>query len=128
MKEYRTIKEIVDQLIACNYSCEGGFLKNNVAFVRLCEIAKLNYQPKFQINEKVYYGEEIYYIRSINAKSNSYPDPEIEYDLSKEWNRSCTTNKSDLQHINENVILTEDEYESNKIEEAKAFLKAKGIL
>lgn len=128
MKECRTIREIVNQLMACDYECEGGFLKDNIAFVRLCEIAELNYQPKFQINEEVYYNGDIYYIRSINAKANSYPYPEVEYDLSKEQNRSCTTNKSDLCQIGENALLTKNEYRLNKIEEAMAFLKTEGIL
>lgn len=33
-----SIKKIVDQLEGCNYECEGGFLKNNVAFIALKEM------------------------------------------------------------------------------------------
>ena len=31
--------EIVEQLKACGYECEGGCLENNVEFIRLEEIA-----------------------------------------------------------------------------------------
>jgi hypothetical protein len=29
------LEEIVEQLESCNYECEGGSLKNNVAFIKL---------------------------------------------------------------------------------------------
>lgn len=35
MDKYDTIQKIVDQLESCNYECEGGYLKNNVAFLSL---------------------------------------------------------------------------------------------
>lgn len=33
------LSEIVEQLKACEFECEGGYLKNNVEFIRLEEIA-----------------------------------------------------------------------------------------
>ncbi len=39
MDKYDTIKKIVDQLELCNYEAEGGFLKNNVAFLSLKRMA-----------------------------------------------------------------------------------------
>lgn len=33
------LKEIVEQLKACNYECEAGPLENNVAFQKLEELA-----------------------------------------------------------------------------------------
>lgn len=33
--EYTTLAQIVEQLEKCEYECEGGYLKNNVAFVAL---------------------------------------------------------------------------------------------
>lgn len=128
MKDYRTIKDIVEQLSMSDYECEGGFLKNNTAFIRLCEIAKFNYQPKFQINEVVYLGDNKYFIRAIRAKSASHPNPEIEYDLSLEWNRPNTNNETNLSSISEEKLLSKVEYKTKKIEEAKALLKAEGLL
>ena len=40
MDKYDTIQKIVDQLEFCNYECEGGFLKMNVAFLALKRMAK----------------------------------------------------------------------------------------
>lgn len=31
-KKYNTISKIIDQLESCNYECQAGFLKDNVAF------------------------------------------------------------------------------------------------
>jgi hypothetical protein len=39
MDKYDTIQKIVEQLEKCNYECEGGFLKNNVAFLALKKMA-----------------------------------------------------------------------------------------
>lgn len=33
--KYDTIQKIVDQLDGCDYECQGGVLKNNVAFIAL---------------------------------------------------------------------------------------------
>ena len=38
------LSEIVEQLKACGFECEGGYLKNNVEFIRLEEIAA-RWQP-----------------------------------------------------------------------------------
>jgi hypothetical protein len=40
MDKYDTLRKIVDQLESCNYECEGGYLKNNVAFLSLKRMAK----------------------------------------------------------------------------------------
>jgi hypothetical protein len=34
------LKEIVEQLKSCGYSCEAGPLENNTAFIQLEELAK----------------------------------------------------------------------------------------
>ena len=38
VEKFDSIKKIVEQLESCNYECEGGFLKNNVAFIALKEM------------------------------------------------------------------------------------------
>jgi len=38
IESYDSIKKIVEQLESCNYECEGGYLKNNVAFLALKEM------------------------------------------------------------------------------------------
>lgn len=38
IESYDSIKKIVKQLESCNYECEGGYLKNNVAFLALKEM------------------------------------------------------------------------------------------
>ena len=40
MDKYDTIKKIVDQLESCNYECDGGYLKNNIAFLALKRMIK----------------------------------------------------------------------------------------
>ena len=40
MDKYDTLQKIIDQLEMSNYECEGGFLKNNVAFEKLKLMAK----------------------------------------------------------------------------------------
>jgi hypothetical protein len=37
--KYDTLKKIVDQIEMSDYECEGGFLKNNVAFIALKRMA-----------------------------------------------------------------------------------------
>lgn len=39
MLEFKTLKEIVEQLKDCGYECEAGPLVNNVAFQKLAELA-----------------------------------------------------------------------------------------
>lgn len=39
-KGYMTLKEIVKQLEWCGYKCEGGPLVNNIAFIKLKEMAE----------------------------------------------------------------------------------------
>lgn len=39
MDKYDTLQKIIEQLEGCNYECEGGFLKNNVAFLALKKMA-----------------------------------------------------------------------------------------
>lgn len=127
MKDYRTIKEIVEQLSKCNYECEGGYLNNNIAFIRLKEISELSYQPKFQVNEPVMYKGVKYYVRAVRSMDCSHPNPELEYDLSIQQNRACTTNKTDLHNIREKDLITCNDFEFNEIENAKRLLISKGI-
>lgn len=46
MKEYKTLKEIVEQLEWCGYECQGGPLVNNIAFIALKEMAKIESEDK----------------------------------------------------------------------------------
>ena len=39
MDKYDTLQKIVEQLEFCNYEAEGGFLKNNIAFLSLKRMA-----------------------------------------------------------------------------------------
>lgn len=39
MSEYKTLRQIVNQLCSCNYTCEAGRLENNLAFIALTEMA-----------------------------------------------------------------------------------------
>jgi hypothetical protein len=41
MDKYDSIQKIVSQLELCEYKCEGGFLKNNIAFLALKRMAKI---------------------------------------------------------------------------------------
>jgi hypothetical protein len=34
------LKEIIEQLESCNYTCEAGPIENNVAFIELKELAE----------------------------------------------------------------------------------------
>lgn len=40
MDKYDTLQKIVEQIEMSDYECEGGFLKNNVAFMKLKLMAK----------------------------------------------------------------------------------------
>jgi hypothetical protein len=40
MDKYDTLQKIVDQLEMSDYECEGGYLKMNVAFMKLKQMAK----------------------------------------------------------------------------------------
>lgn len=103
--KYKTIKEIVDQLKYCKFIDNNGHpLELNTAFCRLKEISELNYQQKFNLNEKVIYKDEEYFIRSIMIVSSSSPYTEVEYDLSKLQNHESTTNKTDISKVNENCL------------------------
>lgn len=126
--KYQTIKEIVNQILSSDYECEGGCLKMNVAFQRLEEISKLNYQPKFHLNEKVVFNKEQYFIRGMITAECSHPNPEIEYILSKEWNHESTTNKTDVTWVNERLIHSMEEWEKIDIEDAIKRLKERGVL
>ena len=42
MANYNTLQECIEQLEMYNYECEGGYLVNNIAFVRLKELAQVN--------------------------------------------------------------------------------------
>jgi hypothetical protein len=39
-KTRQAINKIIEQLESCNYECEGGYLKNNIAFLALKRMAK----------------------------------------------------------------------------------------
>ena len=45
MGKYETLKEIVIQLLSCNYECEGVRIENNAAFIQLVELAENNSNP-----------------------------------------------------------------------------------
>lgn len=40
MDKYDSLQKIVDQLESCNYEAEVGFLVNNIAFMKLKQLAK----------------------------------------------------------------------------------------
>jgi hypothetical protein len=127
MKNYQTIEEIVKQLEFCSYECEGGVLVKNIAFERLKKIANSNYQPKFFINELVYYKDKPYYIHGISVSSQTHPNTECLYELSEEFNRQSTTNKFCFNYIKEAELLTVEAYKANQIAKAKELLKENGI-
>jgi len=41
MAEFKTLKEIVEQLRDCGFECEAGSLEHNVAFRKLAELAEV---------------------------------------------------------------------------------------
>ncbi|MED4828152.1 hypothetical protein [Bacillus atrophaeus] len=53
MAEFKTLKEIVEQLKDCGYECEAGPLVNNVAFQKLAQLAGVAVES----------GEEFYFVR-----------------------------------------------------------------
>jgi len=122
-----TIEQIVEQLTKCDFQCEAGDLANNTAFLRLKEMAKSHYQNKFIINDEVYYQGKKYFIRGYQAVSSSHPKGDIEYNLSKEFNRPCTSNLTECVGINENQLISIFDYEEHEINKAKELLKSKGI-
>ena len=71
-----------------------------------------NYIPKFKINDEVYFEDKKYFVRGMIAKASSHPNPEIEYFLSEKENRICTSNVSDKENINENCLLSLNDYKS----------------
>ena len=40
MDKYDSLQKIVNQLEGCHYECEGGFLINNIAFLKLKQLAE----------------------------------------------------------------------------------------
>lgn len=42
MKNYETLQDCIEQIEMSDYECEGGYLKNNVGFIRLKELAQVN--------------------------------------------------------------------------------------
>ncbi|MGN9867325.1 hypothetical protein [Bacillus swezeyi] len=46
MDDFKTLKEIVEQLKDCGYECEAGPLVNNVAFQKLAELAEVELPEK----------------------------------------------------------------------------------
>lgn len=124
----KTIKEIVEQLAKCNYSDELGHpLENNIAFIRLSQLANINYQPEFGLNEKVIYKDKEMYVFAMRVKSSSQPEPEVEYLLSDKYNRQCTTNEASTDWVHEVCIFSTSENLSKKIEDAKSLLLNNGF-
>jgi hypothetical protein len=91
------------------------------------EIAKLTYQPKFYINEKVIYMDKEYYIRGLRATACSHPEFDVEYELSENYNHASTSNTSSHSGVNERELMSINDYRIQKIEEAKIFLIENGI-
>jgi hypothetical protein len=56
--EYKELKDIVNQLEACNYECEAGKLENNTAFVLLKELS--NRSTCFSRIRDINNGEPMY--------------------------------------------------------------------
>lgn len=42
MKDYKTLQDCIEQLEMCKYECIGGNLENNVAFIKIKELAQVN--------------------------------------------------------------------------------------
>lgn len=124
----KTIKEIVEQLGKCNYSDDLHHpLRNNIAFIRLQELADLNYQPEFGLNEKVIYKEKEMYVHAIRCVPSSHPEPEVEYLLSDSYNRQSTTNEGISGWVHEVCVFSARENMSRKIDEAKKLLQENGF-
>ena len=60
MTEFKTLKDIVEQLKDCGYECEAGPLVNNVAFQKLAAMAEVDVES----------GEEIYYVEQADHKED----------------------------------------------------------
>lgn len=117
MRNYQTIKDVVEQLEFCKYEAnEGHPLEKNIAFERLKQIAESNYQPKFHLNEKVIYEGEEHYIRGMKTVTQSHPNTEIIYELSLNYQRESTTNETAVSNINEKDLMTPSEWEKPTIE------------
>ena len=86
------------------------------------------YTPKFQINDKIYFQDEVYFVRGMMAKECSHPYPEIEYCLSELENRPCTSNVSNKTGVEESRMLSLEDYKSKKIEEARRLLISEGVI
>ena len=123
------INEIYEQLLKCNFTDEvGNSIENNTAFIRLKELSEINYQPKYFINEKVIYNGKEMYVYSITIKTNSYPNPEVLYTLSKNWNREGKENEQSTGLICESLILKKHEYDEIQINKAKKLLEENGFI
>ncbi|MGV3094191.1 hypothetical protein [Streptococcus pluranimalium] len=61
MTEFKTLKDIVEQLKDCGYECEAGPLVNNVAFQKLAAMAEVDVES----------GEEIYYVEQADHKEDN---------------------------------------------------------
>ena len=122
------IKEIYEQLLKCNFTDEvGNSIENNVAFIRLKEIAKINFQPKFALNEKVIHKGLEKYVFALRAKESSYPFEEVEYLLSVQCNRTSTSNVAESNSwICETELFTIEEWNKCKVENAISTLKQFG--
>lgn len=123
-----TIEQIVEQLESLNLKDANGFgLEMNIFFVKLKEISKSHYQNKFFINDEVYYQGKKYFIRGYQAVSSSHPKGDLEYNLSEEFNRPCTSNLTKHIGIEEKLLISIYDYETLEINKAKELLKSKGI-
>ena len=123
------IKGIYEQLLKCNFTDEvGNSIENNTAFIRLKELSEINYQPKYFINEKVIYNGAEMYVYSITIKTNSYPNTEVLYTLSKKWNREGKENEQSTGLICESLIFKKHEYDEIQINKAKKLLEENGFI
>jgi hypothetical protein len=87
----------------------------------------MEYIPKFKLNQQVYYQDKGYFIRGMQTKECSHPNPEIVYSLSVNESRPCTSNVTTLSLIEENSILSILEHKNIKIKEAIDLLAREGI-
>lgn len=81
------------------------------------------YSPKYQLNNKVIYNANVYYVFGVKCASASHPYTAVEYDLSRESNHASTTNKAVWANIPEGLLrpFTDELWE--QIEEAKKILE-----
>lgn len=118
-----TVSECIAQLKSCGYECQGGVIEMNIAFIRLEEIASSNYQPKFHLNEKVYYKDNECYVFSIRTKPSSHPDCEIEYQLSHSHLHQSTTNTENTGWVHENSICSFEQQKQKELKIANDIIK-----